>query len=111
MKPKFLLGCFILAVALLTPKSGGQEENGLTACFQWACTCSGVCSFDGRCSTGSIENYGWTFDDGDFGAGAVIQHVYAEPGTYDVTLWVTRGSKWGGFEGDSEHHLVTVGCS
>ena len=48
-------------------------------------------SFDASASTddGSIVLYVWEFGDGASAEGLLVDHVYAEPGTYDVTLWVT----------------------
>ncbi len=48
-------------------------------------------SFDGSTSTsdGTIVLYVWEFGDGATAEGRLVTHVYEEPGTYEVTLWVT----------------------
>jgi len=38
---------------------------------------------------GSIASYGWDFGDGSSGNGATVSHIYADTGTYEVTLIVT----------------------
>ena len=52
--------------------------------------------FDGSASADaddSISLYAWDFGDGGTGEGPAPTHVYAEPGTYDVTLTVTDASE------------------
>ena len=52
--------------------------------------------FDGSASADtddSISLYAWDFGDGGIGEGPSPTHVYAEPGTYDVTLTVTDASE------------------
>jgi len=51
-------------------------------------------SFDGSASTdpdGSVARYDWDFGDGTTATdgGAVVNHAYAKPGTYQVTLTTT----------------------
>jgi PKD repeat protein len=56
-------------------------------------TCSGdTVSFDASASTdpdGALASYRWDFGDGSTGDGAKVDHVFAESGTYRVTLTVT----------------------
>ncbi len=56
-------------------------------------TCAGQsCSFDGTASTdadGTVTSWAWSFGDGGTATGAQPSHVYAAPGTYQVTLTVT----------------------
>lgn len=48
-------------------------------------------SFDAACAVGSPTGYTWDFGDHTpFGTGAQVTHVYANPGTYQVTLSVIR---------------------
>jgi RHS repeat-associated protein len=60
-------------------------------------------TLDGSGSTPSseISSYEWSFGDGASASGAVVRHVYHEPGTYSATLTVTRG-------GEHQSHSVTV---
>jgi len=52
-------------------------------------TFDGTGSFDPS-GTGTFSNYSWSFGDGTPGKlGAIVQHDYASPGSYDVTLNVT----------------------
>ena len=47
--------------------------------------------FDGSSSTANagIASYTWSFSDGFTAEGAVIEHSFAETGSYDVILMVT----------------------
>jgi len=45
-------------------------------------------TFDGTGSQGPIVDYWWTFGDGTGARGAVVQHTYANPGTYTGILTV-----------------------
>jgi hypothetical protein len=47
-------------------------------------------TFDGSTSTANagIASYTWSFSDGSTANGAVIQHSFAAPGSYDVVLTV-----------------------
>lgn len=47
-------------------------------------------SFDGSSSTGSPTAHSWTFGDGATGSGATVTHAYGAPGTYSVTLEVSK---------------------
>jgi PKD repeat protein len=48
-------------------------------------------AFDASESTddGEIEAYLWEFGDGEQAEGANVSHAYLNPGTYEITLWVT----------------------
>jgi PKD repeat protein len=48
-------------------------------------------TFDGSTSTANagIASYTWSFSDGSTANGAVIQHSFAAPGSYDVVLTIT----------------------
>ncbi|MCZ2804097.1 PKD domain-containing protein [Modestobacter sp. VKM Ac-2983] len=51
-----------------------------------------VASFDGAGSAdpdGAVASYAWDFGDGATGAGAAVEHTYAEAGAYQVVLTVT----------------------
>lgn len=59
--------------------------------------------FDGSASSdadGSIVSYDWNFGDGEVGTGEKPTHIYAEKGTYNVTLTVTD-------DGDAMDSAVT----
>jgi PKD repeat protein len=57
-----------------------------TSCAGLSCTVSAVPSTD---PDGHIKGYTWNFGDGTVGEGTVVEHTYAAPGTYAVTLSVT----------------------
>ena len=65
-----------------------------------------VVTFDGSASTGQVPivAYKWNFGDGGTGTGAVVQHVYTNPGTYNVALVVVdeRGND------DTETRSITI---
>ncbi len=64
----------------------GNDLNGLT---DFPVSLDASTSFD---VDGSIDSYSWVFGDGALGSGATTSHVYAQPGTYTVTLTVTDGA-------------------
>ncbi|HLT61747.1 MAG TPA: LamG-like jellyroll fold domain-containing protein, partial [Microlunatus sp.] len=73
--------------------ASGRESTSKppTAAFDWTAD-DLAASFDASGSTdqgGSIENYAWDFGDGETGTGRTVEHEYAAPGGYDVTLTVT----------------------
>lgn len=51
-------------------------------------------AFDGSSSSddGQIVKYYWEFGDGTTAEGKTVSHIFATPGTYEVTLWVTDDS-------------------
>ena len=62
-------------------------------------------TFDGRASSdtdGTVETWGWDFGDGATAYGQLVMHIYAEYGTYIVTLVVTDN------EGGENSYAVTV---
>jgi heat shock protein HslJ len=65
-----------------------------------------VVTFDGSESYSQVPVVGWKWDfgDGSTGTGEVVQHVYANPNTYTVTLVVTdeRGNE------DTESKTITI---
>lgn len=69
-------------------------------------------TFDGTGSSGGESLfYAWNFGDGSFGQGAIVDHVYLEPGEYDVELCVYPLSSDGGrtwSEGDEEDCCFTT---
>ena len=61
-----------------------------TAAFSSTVDATGA-HFDGSGSSdpdGSVVNWSWSFGDGGTGSGQNVDHVYAAPGTYQVTLTV-----------------------
>jgi PKD repeat protein len=62
-------------------------------------------TFDGSGSTGGnpLVNYAWNFGDLDTGSGAVVEHVYHDPGQYTVTLTVTDNT---GLTGETKVDIV-----
>jgi hypothetical protein len=73
--PEFSVGLPVMAV--INAPTQGQMGQPIT--------------FDGSTSTANagIASYTWTFSDGFTANGAVIQHSFAAPGSYDVVLTVT----------------------
>jgi len=51
---------------------------------------------------GTVETWGWAFGDGGTAYGETVAHVYAEYGTYIVTLTITDN------EGGEDSYTVTV---
>ena len=49
-----------------------------------------IVRFDGSTSTSEIgiTNYRWLFEDGGLSEGPIVEHIYVEPGTFQVTLEV-----------------------
>ena len=47
--------------------------------------------FDASISSddGEIMKYYWEFDDGQTAEGVLVTHIFEDPGTYEVTLWIT----------------------
>lgn len=74
--------------------TGGNNNNGnLAAVFDWTPTsplAGQAVSFDGTGSTGSPEDYLWSFGDGATASTAQATHTYAAAGSYDVSLTVSR---------------------
>ena len=61
--------------------------------------------FDGRGSSdadGDALTYAWSFGDGASGSGPAPSHVYADNGTYEVTLTVSDGSAEGSATNSAE---------
>jgi PKD repeat protein len=68
------------------------------------------CTFDATTSTdsdGTIDDYAWDFGDGGTGTGSTPHHVYADPGTYTITLVVTDD---GAATDDASASQVVVGA-
>lgn len=76
-----------------------EEPANSTPTASVASSCSSLsCTFDGNESSdsdGTIATYEWVFGDGTAASGVAVQHTYAQPGTYTVTLTVTDdGGAW-----------------
>lgn len=73
-------------------KGGGTGPNTPPTSLFTAVADGLTATFDGTGSTdpdGTIAGYTWDFGDGTTGTGPVIDHPYAAPGQYTVTLTVT----------------------
>lgn len=78
------------------PPSGG---NNLTARFTVSPSQPLVgqqATFDGSSSGGAPTSYLWQFSDGGTGNTAKVTHTFAAPGTYEVTLSVSKSGNCGG---------------
>jgi chitodextrinase len=73
--PEFSVGLPVMAV--INAPTQGQVNQPIT--------------FDGSTSTANagIASYTWSFSDGSTANGAVIQHSFVAPGSYDVVLTIT----------------------
>ena len=49
--------------------------------------------FDGSGSTGEVESFEWSFDDGNTATGETVTHSFEEEGTFDVELEITGSSQ------------------
>lgn len=80
-----LITCFrvsgtVRAVMSVTPSTGTAPLNA---------------AFDGSGSTtpnGEVTSWAWSFGDGAFDTGPLVNHVYSTPGTYTASLTVTDSS-------------------
>lgn len=72
--PEFSVSLPVMAV--INAPTEGQVNQSIT--------------FDGSSSTANagIASYTWTFSDGFIAEGAVVQHSFASPGSYDVVLTI-----------------------
>lgn len=68
------------------PVNVEPEASFTTTCTTQACVLDASASAD---SDGSISGYAWNLGDGTTDVGRVVDHTYAAPGTYTVTLTVT----------------------
>jgi heat shock protein HslJ len=83
----------------LTPLHRQDEIQPPTAMFSYPTEAmvNTVVTFDAQESYSQVPilYYDWQFGDGNTGTGELVQHVYSNPGTYDVKLRVTdeRGNQ------------------
>lgn len=73
----------LAAPAIATSHQDGPDPSFTVACHQVRCV------FDASNSTlpgEEIAEHRWSFGDGNTGTGEVRNHIYAAPGTYNVTL-------------------------
>ncbi len=80
-------------VVTIVVSNGGGADKPPTASF--TAPPEGIVGqplfFDASASTddGTISTYLWEFGDGQKSPGRTVEHTYGNPGTYEVTLWVT----------------------
>ena len=56
----------------------------------------------------TADTYTWDFGDGTTGSGAVVNHSYARPGTYTVTLEACDCIGGGGFSSTARHSVTIL---
>lgn len=86
-----LLGATTAGPAAWAQSNATDQGSEGGQAFEVRCT-ELRCTFDARSATlpnGSIESYGWDFDDGDTADGRVVNHTFSTPGSYNVTLTLT----------------------
>lgn len=81
-------------VVTITVSNGGGSDAAPTASFTMTPATAAVdqaVTFNATASAddGTIETYYWEFGDGLDANGATVTHQFADPGTFEVTLWVT----------------------
>ena len=88
------------------PSGGGDPPSGdppvntppiadASACEPYHGSIDSEILFDGTLShdpddNGYIKSWEWDFDDGKYGSGEIVTHIYSKPGTYTVILTVTN---------------------
>lgn len=94
-----------LVLSLICIFSCSSDDPGdltsVKACFvaQEGATALTPTLFDAECSTNALS-YDWDFGDGSTGTEKNPSHIYASPGTYNVTLTITGA--------DEVTHAVTI---
>lgn len=71
--------------------SGAPVDQPPQAGFSVSCQLL-TCHLDGTASTdpdGTVQSWSWDFGDQSTGSGSVVDHTFAQPGTFQVTLTVT----------------------
>lgn len=81
-------------VVTIVVSNGGGDDQPPTAAFTMTPSPAAIDQavvFDAATSVddGTIETYYWEFGDGLDGEGANVSHQFTDPGTFEVTLWVT----------------------
>lgn len=86
---------------------GGEDTEPVDARFTADCI-EFHCTFDASGSAsprGLGLIYAWEFGDGNTGTGQIVEHVYAEPGEYEVKLQAADGV---GFPGEETVTVMTT---
>lgn len=81
-------------VVTIVVSNGGGVDEAPVAAFTMSPETASVnqpVSFDAATSSddGSIATYLWEFGDGSDAEGSTVTHAFVNPGTFEVTLWVT----------------------
>ncbi len=94
-------------VVTLTVSNGGVSTTPPTAEFDAPATAKSgeKVKLDGSASSddGKITKWYWEFGDGATAQGKNATHAWAEPGTYEITLWVTDDA---GLQGSTTKQIV-----
>jgi len=85
-------------VVTIVVSNGGSKDRPPVAEFSFGPeepTVGQTVAFDAGSSSddGEIVTYYWEFGDGQTGEGSSASHQFTQPGTFEVTLWVTDDSE------------------
>jgi predicted outer membrane repeat protein len=77
--------CLAGCAAVFTPQATFSYSPGSCYCHQQMTFDASACSSRNE----DIATYSWRFGDGGFANGKVVQHAFASPGNYSVSLTIT----------------------
>jgi PKD repeat protein len=92
--------CTSYTSGIVAAQPGGAVREDASAEFR------AVAGWAPRPDTESQMTYQWTFGDGSVGSGAIVNHVYSDPGQFAITLVVTDAD---GHRSESTANVVVEG--